>query len=364
VTDLPLRPELVGRTPYGAPQVDVPVRLNTNENPYPPPPEMIAEIGRRVAPDLNRYPDRDALALREALAGYLSGQTGVPLTRDQVWAANGSNEVLQQILQAFGGPSRAAIGFAPGYSMHELISRATGTGFTWLPRAGEGLHLPSDLVVAAIREYRPDVVFLCSPNNPTGDSLPLATIEAAYAALAETSAGILVVDEAYGEFASVPSAIHLLAGRPRLLVSRTMSKAFAFAGARVGYLAADPTVIEALLLVRLPYHLSALTQQAAIVAVEYADRLTDQVAKLRTTRDRFIAAARGLWWECPDADANFLLIGPFTDPPAAWRRLLDAGILVRDVGLPHWLRVTVGTPDQMDALLTQLRHLDDLRETP
>lgn len=353
-----MRPELVGRTPYGAPQLDVPVRLNTNENPYPPPAEMIAEIGRRVTPDLNRYPDRDAAALREALAGYLSGQTGVSLSANQIWAANGSNEVLQQILQAFGGPGRTALGFIPGYSMHELISDGTQTRFLAVPRAG--LSLPADLVVTAVREHAPDVLFLCSPNNPTGESLPLATIEAAYDAMPD---GIVVVDEAYGEFASVPSAVHLLPGRPRLLVTRTMSKAFAFAAARVGYLAADPAVIDALLLVRLPYHLSALTQTAAIVAVEFADRLTEQVRQLRSTRDEFVARADAEGWQCPASDANFLLLGPFSDPAAAWQRLLGAGILVRDVGLAHWLRVTVGTPDQMDALLAQLSHLTDLRET-
>ena len=358
MSDLPLRPELIGRSPYGAPQLDVPVRLNTNENPYRPPAEMIAEIGRRVTPDLNRYPDRDAVALREALAGYLSAQTGAHLTTDQIWAANGSNEILQQILQAFGGPGRTALGFTPGYSMHELISDVTQTPFLAVPR--DGLLLPAELLVSAIQEHRPDVLFLCSPNNPTGESLPLATIEAAYDAMTD---GIVVVDEAYGEFASVPSAVHLLPGRPRLLVTRTMSKAFAFAGARVGYLAADPAVVEALLLVRLPYHLSSLTQQAAMVAVEFADRLTGQVQQLRATRDDFVARARDLGWQCPDSDANFLLIGPFTDPSAAWQRLLDAGILVRDVGLGQWLRVTVGTPDQMDALLAQLPHLDDLRET-
>jgi histidinol-phosphate aminotransferase len=360
VSDLPLRPELVGRSAYGAPQLDVPVRLNTNENPYPPPPEMVAEIGRRLATDLNRYPDRDAKRLRTALAGYLSAQTGASIDPEQVWAANGSNEILQQILQAFGGPERTALGFTPGYTMHELISRGTGTTFVGVPR--HGLDLPAGLVVDAVRRYQPDVLFLCSPNNPTGASLPLATIEAAYDAVAETDAGIVVVDEAYGEFASVPSAVHLLPGRPRLLVSRTMSKAFAFAGARVGYLAADPAVVEALLLVRLPYHLSSLTQEAAIVAVEYAGRLGDQVDTLKATRDGFVAAARAQGWSCPQTDANFVLIGPFADPSAAWQRLLAQGVLIRDVGLDLWLRVTVGTPDDMNVLLDALETITDLRE--
>lgn len=360
MSDLPLRPELVGRSAYGAPQLDVPVRLNTNENPYPPPPEMVAEIGRRVATDLNRYPDRDAVRLRTALAQYLSAQTGASVGTEQLWAANGSNEILQQILQAFGGPDRLALGFTPGYTMHELISRGTGTSFVGVPR--DGLDLSAERIASAVGEHRPDVLFLCSPNNPTGASLPLSTIEAAYDAITETDAGIVVVDEAYGEFASVPSAVHLLPGRPRLLVSRTMSKAFAFAGARVGYLAADPAVIEALLLVRLPYHLSSLTQEAAIVAVEFAGRLGDQVDQLKATRDGFVARAEAQGWTCPPSDANFLLIGPFTDPSAAWQRLLEAGVLIRDVGLDLWLRVTVGTPDDMKVLLDALENLTDLRE--
>lgn len=360
MSDLPLRPELVGRSAYGAPQIDVPIRLNTNENPYPPPPEMIAAIAERIDPRLNRYPDRDATALRAALAGYLREQTGVALSVAQVWAANGSNEILQQVLQAFGGPGRTALGFQPGYTMHELISRGTSTGFIGVAR--RDLALAADEIVAAVREHRPDVLFLCSPNNPTGESLPVAAVEAAYAAVAETDRGIVVVDEAYAEFASVPSAITLLADRPRLLVTRTMSKAFAFAGARVGYLAADPAVIEALLLVRLPYHLSSLTQTAAAVAIEYAPRLTEQIRALCRIRDDFVAAAGAQGWRCPDSDANFVLLGPFTDPSAAWQRLLAAGILVRDVGLPRWLRVTVGTPEQMAALNAELHNLEDLRE--
>lgn len=361
MTELPLRPELVGRQAYGAPQIDVPIRLNTNENPYPPPPEMVADIAAAIDAELNRYPDRDAHVLRQALAGYLTAQTGVALSVEQVWAANGSNEILQQILQAFGGPERTALGFTPGYTMHELISRGTGTRFIAVPR--DGLDLPADLVAEAVRQHRPDVLFLCSPNNPTGESLPLSVIEAAYEAVAESDKGIVVVDEAYGEFASVPSAVELLAGRPRLIVTRTMSKAFAFAGARVGYLAADPGIVEALLLVRLPYHLSSLTQSAAVVAVRHSARLAEQIQQLCRTRDEFAAEASAAGWRCRASDANFLLIGPFSSPSAAWQRLLEAGILVRDVGLDHWLRVTVGTDEQMSALASELHNLVDLRES-
>lgn len=360
MSDLPLRPELIGRQAYGAPQIDVPIRLNTNENPYPPPQGMIADIAARIPHDLNRYPDRDAEGLREALAGYLQEQTGHGLSSEQVWAANGSNEVLQQILQAFAGPGRTALGFTPGYSMHELISRGTGTTFVGVPR--DGLLLEKATIEAAVREHRPDVLFLCSPNNPTGDALPADAIAAAYDALAETDTGIIVVDEAYGEFTDVPSAVGLLSGRPRLIVTRTMSKAFAFAGARVGYLAAAPAVIEALLLVRLPYHLSSLTQSAAVVAVEHRARLAEQIRDLRETRDAFLAGARAAGWQCPHSDANFVLLGPLSDPAAAWQRLLARGILVRDVGLDRWLRITIGTAEQMAALTHALTDLEDLRE--
>jgi histidinol-phosphate aminotransferase len=300
------------------------------------------------------------VTLRGALARYLSGNTGVQIGLDQVWAANGSNEILQQILQAFAGPGRTALGFQPGYTMHELISRGTGTTFLGIAR---GLVLEAAQIVAAVREHRPDVLFLCSPNNPTGESLPPEVIEQAYSAVVETDTGIVVVDEAYAEFASVDSAVGLLEGRPRLIVTRTMSKAFAFAGARVGYLAADPAVVEALLLVRLPYHLSSLTQSAAVVAIEHAPRLTEQIQHLCRTRDAFVADVTALGWRCAPTDANFVLIGPFANPPVAWQRLLDQGILVRDVGLPHWLRVTVGTEQQMAALAQAMTTLDDLKET-
>jgi histidinol-phosphate aminotransferase len=320
---------------------------------------MIADIAAGIAPDLNRYPDRDAVGLRAALAKYLGEQTGVRLSVEHVWAANGSNEILQQILQAFGGPGRTALGFQPGYTMHELISRGTGTTFLGVPR---DLHLDAAHVVAAVREHRPDVLFLCSPNNPTGDSLTLDVIDAAYRAVVETDSGIVVVDEAYAEFAGVDSAVGMLEGRPRLLVTRTMSKAFAFAGARVGYLAADPGVVEALLLVRLPYHLSTLTQAAARVAVEHSPRLEEQIRHLCRTRDEFVTAVVALGWQCAPSDANFVLVGPFTDPARAWQRLLDQGILVRDVGLPRWLRVTIGTDEQMTALVDALGGLEDLRE--
>ena len=350
LADLPLREDLRGASPYGAPQLDVPVRLNTNENPYPPPPALVAEVVaevERAARELHRYPDRDAVALRSDLAAYLAGRTGVPLTAANLWAANGSNEVLQQLLQAFGGPGRSALGFVPSYSMHPIISAGTRTAWVPAPRRADfSLDVPR--AVAAVREHRPDVLFVTSPNNPTGAAVPLGDLRAVLAA----APGIVVVDEAYGEFSHQSSAVGLLAEFPgTLAVCRTMSKAFAFAGGRLGYLAAAPAVVDALLLVRLPYHLSVLTQAAARAALRHAGATLDSVATLVAERGRVSAALRELGAEVVPSDANFVLFGRFGDESAAWRRYLDHGVLIRDVGIEGHLRVTVGTPAENDAFL-------------
>lgn len=350
LADLPLREDLRGHSPYGAPQRDVAVRLNTNENPYPPPPALVADVTAAVqqaARDLHRYPDRDALALRTDLAGYLTGRTGVPLTAANMWAANGSNEIIQQVLQAFGGPGRCALGFTPSYSMHPIIS--TGTRTHWIPaprRADFSLDPASAL--AAIKAHQPDVLFVTSPNNPTGQSIPPADLVAVLAA----APGIVVVDEAYDEFSSAPSAVGLLGQFPdRLVVCRTMSKAFAFAGGRLGYLAAAPAVVDALLLVRLPYHLSTLTQAAARAALRHGSATLASVAVLVQERERVVAALRDLGAQVVPSDANFVLFGRFAKAPAAWQRYLEHGVLIRDVGIAGHLRVTVGTPAENDAFL-------------
>lgn len=348
--DLPIRAELRGRTPYGAPQLDVPVRLNTNENSHPVPDALVEDIVAAVraeAAGLNRYPDRDATALRAGLAGYL----GHGLTADHTWAANGSNEILQQVLQAFGGAGRTALGFTPSYSMHPLIAAGTGTG--WVDGMREGdFTVDAGPAVAQVKEHAPDVVFCCSPNNPTGTALGLDVVEAVCAA----APGMVVVDEAYAEFArdGTPSALTLLPGHPRLVVTRTMSKAFAMAGLRVGYLAADPAVVLALQLVRLPYHLSALTQAVALAALRHTPELLSTVDAIRAQRDRIVAALPGLGLASVDSDANFVLFGRFADSGRAWQALLARGVLVRDVGLPGWLRVTAGTPSEVDAFLAAL----------
>lgn len=348
--DLPLRDDLRGRTPYGAPQLAVPVQLNTNENPYPPPRELVDDVTaavREAALRLHRYPDRDAIELRKSLAAYLSNSTGVALTERNVWAANGSNEILQQILQAFGGPGRTALGFEPSYSMHPIIAAGTRTEWVPTPRLPD-FRLDTAQAAKIVEQRRPDIVFVTSPNNPTGGSIPLAELEL----LLRSAPGMVVVDEAYAEFSSQPSAIRLLADYPgKMIVSRTMSKAFAFAGGRLGYLAATPAVIDALQLVRLPYHLSVLTQAAATAALRHADATLASVAKLAAERDRVAEALLGLGFTPVPSDANFILFGTFRDAKASWQSYLDKGVLIRDVGIEGHLRVTIGTPEENDAFL-------------
>jgi histidinol-phosphate aminotransferase len=351
LADLPLRENLRGKSPYGAPQLVVPVRLNTNENPHPPTQALIDDVAasvRDAAAELHRYPDRDSAQLRTDLADYLTAATGVSLTVDNLWAANGSNEILQQLLQAFGGPGRTAIGFVPSYSMHPIISDGTQTEWLQAARA-EDFGLDIDVAVAAVKERTPDVVFVASPNNPSGQSVPIEDLRRL---LQEMTGGILIVDEAYGEFSSQPSAVTLIDEFPaKLIVTRTMSKAFAFAGGRLGYLAAAPAVIDALLLVRLPYHLSVLTQAAACAALRHADDTLGSVATLAAERDRVSAELTRLGYRVIPSDANFVLFGDFTDAPATWQRYLDKGILIRDVGIPGFLRTTIGLAEENDAFL-------------
>jgi histidinol-phosphate aminotransferase len=357
--DLPLRDDLRGRSPYGAPQLDVPVRLNTNENPYGPSAELVDALGKAAtlaATEANRYPEREAEALRADLAYYLTPDAGFGLHTSQLWAANGSNEVIQQLLQAFGGPGRRALGFEPSYSMHRLIALATATEWVVEDRAAD---YTIDPVAAAdaVRRHTPSVVFLCSPNNPSATALPLDVVKAVCVAAEEVGGCMVVVDEAYGEFRrqGVPSALTLLPEQPKLVVTRTMSKAFALAGARVGYLAAHPAVVDALQLVRLPYHLSTFTQAVARTALAYADELLGTVEAVKAQRDRIVDELPTLGVRVVPSDANFVLFGLFSDHRAVWQGLLDAGVLVRDLGLPGWLRVTAGRPSEMDAFIAALR---------
>ena len=372
-----LRPDLRGGSAYGAPQLDVPVQLNTNANSYPVPAEVVATITERVgkvAPDLNRYPDREFVELREALARYLS-RTGTDVTPDMVWAGNGSNEVLLHLLQAFGGHDRLALGFTPAYSMHPIITHTTGTAWaagrrgldaqgTPLPQApGSAFDLTVDSAVAQVRQHDPNVVFLCSPNNPTGTALSLEVVEAVYEAAPQA---VVIVDEAYAEFArtGTPDALTLLEGRPRLVVTRTMSKAFAMAGGRLGYLAADPALTDALRLVRMPYHLSMQTQAVALACLDHTEVMLSTVDAIRAQRDRIVADLTGLGLAPIPSDANFVFFGGLADADATWRALLERGVLVRDVGIPHHLRVTAGTPAETTAFLEAMASLapDHLQE--
>lgn len=354
--DLPLRESLRGQSPYGAPQLEVPYRLNTNENPHPPSQALVddlAESVRAAASRLHRYPDRDAVALRTDLAAYLTTRTGIRLGVENLWAANGSNEVLQQLLQAFGGPGRTALGFVPSYSMHPIIS--TGIDTTWIEaKRSADFSFDLDVALGAIEELRPDVVFLTSPNNPTGGSIPLDEMRAVAAA----APGIVIVDEAYAEFSAAPSAVALIEEFPAtVVVSRTMSKAFAFAGGRLGYLAADPAMIDALLLVRLPYHLSVITQAAARAALRHADDTLAGVAAIVAERERVTAGLTDLGFHVVDSDANFILFGDFADATASWQHYLDGGVLIRDMHIAGHLRATIGLPAENDALLARSAEL-------
>jgi histidinol-phosphate aminotransferase len=350
LADLPIRDDLRGLMPYGAPQKPVRIALNVNENTHPVPPEVVAHVAAAVEREMrtiNRYPDREFTLLREHLAGYLGG--GVEPA--QIWAANGSNEVIQHILQAFGGPGRTVLGFPPTYSMHSII--AAGTGTAWIAGGRDAeFRLSPETAVAAVQRADPDVVFLCAPNNPTGTPVGLETISAVY----EAARGIVMVDEAYAEFMpeGEDSALSLLHGRPRLVISRTMSKAFAFAGGRLGYLAADPAVIDALRLVRLPYHLSALTQAAAVAALQHAPAMLATVESIRQQRDRLITELGRLGYTPHDSWANFVLFGGVTDPHATFTYLLDNDILIRDLGIEHHLRVTAGTESETTEFLEVL----------
>jgi histidinol-phosphate aminotransferase len=340
---VPVRDELRELEPYGAPQIRDLVNLNVNENPYAPAPEVIediAEAARAAASTLNRYPDREARELRDALARYL----GHGLTADRIWAANGSNEVMLHVLQAFGGPGRTALSFAPTYSMYPEYARDTHTRWVTGQREDD-FTVDIDRAVALIGEERPDVVLLASPNNPTGTALTLELVQA----VLEATTGVVVVDEAYAEFrrAGTPTALELLDDHRRLLVSRTMSKAFALAGGRLGYVAADAAIIDALRIVRLPYHLSAVSQAVALAALRNSDALLARVDELRSARDDLAAWLRARGHDVAESDANFVLFGRFADRHAVWQGLVDRGVLIRETGPEGWLRVSVGTPDEM-----------------
>jgi len=352
--DLPIRPELRDARPYGAPQMDLNVRLNVNENPYPPPEDVrndMVDAVRHAVMDINRYPEREALDLRRKLAEYL----GHGLTVNHVWAANGSNEVMVQILQAFGGPGRSVMTFTPSYSMYPEYARDTHTAYVTEPRTSD-FRIDLESAKGAIAKHHPDVIVIATPNNPTGTVTNLDAIEE----ILTIAPGMVVVDEAYQEFSSAPSALELLPKYGQLIVSRTMSKAFAFAGGRVGYVAAAPAVIDALRVVRLPYHLSAVTQAVACAALDHADEMLAQVGHLVRLRDQAIARLRGMGMNVVDSQSNFFLFGPFRDRHATWQALVDRGILVRETGPELYLRTCVGTDEEMEIFYGGLEEVWDM----
>lgn len=356
-TWLPLRADLQALTPYGAPQIPAEASLNTNENPYPPSLAMQQAISRavaRVSGTLNRYPDRDANELRAQLALYINEGSDTRFNVKNIWAANGSNEIIQSIFLAFGAGS--ALGFTPSYSMHPLIAKVAGV--SWIDGVRNAdFSFNLQVAIDDIKKLKPTLTFITTPNNPTGDAIVWSDI-AALAEVVSLHGGLLVVDEAYAEFSSEKSAVTLIERNPHVIVIRTMSKAFAFAGARVGYLIADPAVVDAMMLVRLPYHLSALTQAAAVVALEYRAELLGSVVSLIAARDDLASALNALGLTTVPSAANFILFTGFkSSAPQLWQELLDKGVLVRDVGLSAYLRITIGNEVENKAFLNALTEL-------
>ncbi|MFM9151989.1 MAG: histidinol-phosphate transaminase [Candidatus Planktophila sp.] len=349
---LPIRPNLVPLSPYGAPQVQAQASLNTNENPFSLSPDLVAAISARVAEvatTLNRYPDRDAIVLRSKLAAYINAESGTNFDQSNIWVANGSNEILQSLFLAFG--SGATIGFLPSYSMHPLIARVTST--PWVDgKRREDFSLDIESAIEQIAQVQPVLTFITTPNNPTGEAISIQAIEK----LAASTPGLLVIDEAYAEFSDEDSAVTLIAKHPHVVVVRTMSKAFSFAGVRVGYLIAHPSVVDAMMLVRLPYHLSTLTQSAALVALDFKDQLLAGVAQLRQQRDLVADALVQMGLTVLPSQANFLLFSGFASSSSQlWQAMLDRGILIRDVGLSGYLRTTIGTGAENEKFLHALR---------
>ena len=356
-TWLPLRDSLRPMSPYGAPQVPARASLNTNENPYSPSPALQKAIARavaQVASDLNRYPDRDATVLRTKLADYINEQSGTKFSADNVWAANGSNEIIQSIFLAFAqGP---VLGFTPSYSMHPLIAKVTGS--QWIDgKRNIDFSLNAAEAVSEIQKHKPTLTFITTPNNPTGGAVSIETIQM-LADAAKSVGGLLVVDEAYAEFSQEISAVTLISNNPHVIVIRTMSKAFAFAGARVGYLVSDVSVKDAMMIVRLPYHLSALTQAAAQVAIDHRAELLGGVSTLIKARAHVVQALHDMGLTTIPSSANFVLFTGFKqDAPQLWASMLEKGVLIRDVGLSGYLRVTIGNEAENNLFISALKEL-------
>jgi histidinol-phosphate aminotransferase len=354
---LPLRTSLKNLSPYGAPQISDVLSLNTNENPFALPADVVDAIMARlpvIITRLNRYPDRDAVRLRELLSDYINSASGTKFSLSNIWAANGSNEILQTLMLAMG--ERGALGFTPSYSVHPLIAQTTGVEW-FAGQRREDFTLDIKASQAEISRIKPGLTFVTTPNNPTGTKLSISEIEELAVATSAVN-GMLVVDEAYAEFSNEPSAVTLLDSHSNIIVVRTMSKAFAFAGARVGYLIARPEVIDACLITRLPYHLSAVTQAIAEVALTHSALLMAEIDLLKVEREKVASALIEMDYQVAPSAANFLLFSGFTrTAPVIWQELVDAGILIRDVGIAGYLRVTIGTPAENEQFLAALKAL-------
>jgi histidinol-phosphate aminotransferase len=345
-----VRPDLQLTEGYHSPQVDAEVRLNTNESPFAPPDAWREELLDALADvSFHRYPDRPATELRQAVADLHD------VTPEEVFCANGSNEVLQSLLLAFGGPGRRALVFEPTYALHAHISRIAGTEVVEGARDDDFLVEPRH-ALALLEQYGPDVTFLCSPNNPTGRAEPPETV----ATVSGAAPGLVVVDEAYGQFS--PWSALALRGpeQPGLVVTRTFSKTWAMAGARLGYLVGEPTVVAACESVVLPYHLSAQTQIAGLIALRHVPEMEARVARIAEERGRVATALGDLPVDSWPSDANFILFRPRDrDATEVWQALLDRSVLIRNCaswdGLRGCLRVTIGTADENDRFLHALK---------
>lgn len=357
MSQLPIREDLVGLTPYGAPQIDVPVRLNVNENPFAPSPALVDSITQAVkdvAISLNRYPDRDAVKLREVIAKFISGEADVNVGSQNIWPANGSNEVMLQLLQLFGGPKKKLVTFTPTYSMYPDYCRDTFTEFIGLNRR-EDFSIDSELIDEALA-MSPDILLFTSPNNPTGTVLDQHIIDYVLTKFS----GMVIIDEAYAEFRPVSqrSAIDYVSENPRVIVTRTMSKAFSFAGVRLGYAVAHESVVAACQIVRLPYHLSSVTQAVAIAAFDHADELLGHVDLLRNERDVLADWLMQEGFQVANSAGNFLLFGTFADRHDVWNQLVNQGVLIRETGPAGWLRVSIGSPAENEIFRNAMLKVD------
>jgi histidinol-phosphate aminotransferase len=348
---LQVRPDLSAVAPYVSPQRPARFRMNTNESPYAPPVELVKEVATELEDvALNRYPDRDATQLYEAMSRHLDWP------REGLWIANGSNEVFMHLFLAFGGSERRGLLFEPTYSLHSLIPKIASTPMTELPRAAD-FTIDVEATIDNIRRTAPDIVLVCSPNNPTGGCEPLATVRA----LLAEAPGLVVVDEAYIEFASPRESVRdLLDDHPNLVLIKTFSKAWRLAGVRIGYMLADPVLISELARVRLPYHLSAPTQIVGRAALRHATQTLELVRSIAEQRDRITLELQALGVLTYPSRANFVLF-EVEDWPSIWQGLLDRGVLVRRYDdhhrLKRCLRVTAGLPEETDAFLAAMREL-------